>query len=301
MKVCGHLKPLRIETRMQRLFSANTMASTATSAAQGPESGNQIHQKIAGRQRFYKVVGVKESADGKGFHVTLDGKVLKTPARHPLILPNRYLATLLACEWDFQTDKRRGIEPVSMPITQLVFTAIDQISLDPETTRKVCMSYLPTDTALFFAAEEDRILLGKQKQHLQPLVRWTQRTLGVHLETSNGHFSGRLGHPDTTTEKFSKILSLLDPIQLAAVQSVTMECKSLVMAIAHLLRHISAEQLKTLSRLEEEFQVEIWGVVEGGHDMDRLNNSLAVTAADTVLRLYIDEKSFKDLFSAIKE
>lgn len=198
MKVCGHLKPLRIETRMQRLFSANTMASTATSAAQGPESGNQIHQKIAGRQRFYKVVGVKESADGKGFHVTLDGSsippsanyllsVLSTlmythlnvhrkgsensrfvhetcvftnilmntmiwacrsictyTARHPLILPNRYLATLLACEWDFQTDKRRGIEPVSMPITQLIFTAIDQISLDPETTRKVCMSYLPT-------------------------------------------------------------------------------------------------------------------------------------------------------------
>ena len=82
MKVCRHLKPLRFETRMQRLFSANTMTSAATlisTAAQGPESGDQIHQKIAGRQRFYKVVGVKESADGKGFHVTLDGSCSPPP------------------------------------------------------------------------------------------------------------------------------------------------------------------------------------------------------------------------------
>lgn len=37
--------------------------------------------------------------------------------------------------------------------------------------------------------------------------------------------------------------------------------------------------MKTASRVEEEFQVEIWGVVEGGHDMDRLNNSVALASA----------------------
>jgi ATP synthase F1 complex assembly factor 2 len=31
-------------------------------------------------------------------------------------------------------------------------------------------------------------------------------------------------------------------------------------------------------RLEEEFQLEVWGVVEGGHDMDRLNNSVNLSA-----------------------
>lgn len=101
MKVCGHLKPLRIETRMQRLFSANTMASTATSAAQGPESGNQIHQKIAGRQRFYKVVGVKESADGKGFHVTLDGSSIPPSANYLLSV----LSTLMYTHLNVHTGK----------------------------------------------------------------------------------------------------------------------------------------------------------------------------------------------------
>jgi chaperone required for assembly of F1-ATPase len=60
------------------------------------------------------------------------------------VIPNVELASLVAAEWDYQTDQRKGIEPVTMPITQLFFTAIDQIAIDPETTRKVCMSYLPT-------------------------------------------------------------------------------------------------------------------------------------------------------------
>jgi len=43
-----------------------------------------------------------------------------------------------------------------------------------------------------------------------------------------------------------------------------MECKSVVMALGFLFRHLSLSQIKYLSRLEEEFQLEIWGVVEGG-------------------------------------
>jgi len=48
-----------------------------------------------------------------------------------------------------------------------------------------------------------------------------------------------------------------------------MECKSIVLALAYLSRHVTLEQLRAASRIEEEFQLEIWGVVEGGHDMDR--------------------------------
>ena len=50
-------------------------------------------------------------------------------------------------------------------------------------------------------------------------------------------------------------------------------------------RLISTEQLIASSRIEEEFQVEIWGVVEGGHDMDRLNHSIASHSAALLLDL----------------
>ncbi len=42
---------------------------------------------------------------------------------------------------------------------------------------------------------------------------------------------------------------------------------------------MTVDQVIAASRLEEEFQVEIWGVVEGGHDMDRLNNAVNLSAA----------------------
>lgn len=39
------------------------------------------------------------------------------------------------------------------------------------------------------------------------------------------------------------------------------------------------------ARLEEEYNVERWGMVEGGHDMDRANTTLTLTAASTLLWL----------------
>lgn len=39
------------------------------------------------------------------------------------------------------------------------------------------------------------------------------------------------------------------------------------------------------ARLEEEYNVERWGMIEGGHDMDRVNTKLTLTAASTLLWL----------------
>ena len=58
-------------------------------------------------------------------------------------------------------------------------------------------------------------------------------------------------------------------------------------------RHLSLDDVITASRLEEEFQVEIWGVVEGGHDMDRLNNAVNLSSADVFSRLLYDDETLK--------
>jgi ATP synthase F1 complex assembly factor 2 len=44
------------------------------------------------------------------------------------------------------------------------------------------------------------------------------------------------------------------------------------------------------SRLEEEFQVEIWGVVEGGHDMDRLNNAVRLSSVASFMAMRYDDR-----------
>lgn len=286
---------------------------------------NNIHQTIAGRKRFYKVVDVaavteeelnnsislhlskrmghikpSPQEEKKQYKITLDGRTLKTPARNPLHLPNLELAMAVAAEWDAQTDARKGIQPVTMPLMTLASTAIDQALVDPEFIRNTCRSYLPTDSALFFTTEEDRILLKKQRQHLLPIIRWFKRELGVELSSKSTVY-GRIDHPEDTKRKIDWMINSLDHFSLTCLQSATMECKSIVLAFAFLCRQLTLDQIKVISRLEEEFQVEIWGVVEGGHDMDRLNNAISLSAVGSWQGLYWDAEKLEKYMALWRE
>jgi len=52
------------------------------------------------RRRFYTTAGVVEGPSG--FEIALDGRPIRTPARHILAFPNRDLAEAAAAEWDAQ-------------------------------------------------------------------------------------------------------------------------------------------------------------------------------------------------------
>jgi len=62
------------------------------------------------------------------------------------------------------------------------------------------------------------------------------------------------------------------------------------MALGLLNRKLTMEQLIECSRLEEEFQVEVWGVVEGGHDLDRLHNKIRISSALVVHECVMNSK-----------
>ncbi len=49
-----------------------------------------------------------------GFHITLDGRTLRTPARAQLLLPSHALALAVAAEWEWQDAKT--IRPFTMPL-----------------------------------------------------------------------------------------------------------------------------------------------------------------------------------------
>lgn len=229
------------------------------------------------------------------FAVQLDGKTLRTPARNNLHLPTYELALGIAAEWDAQTDTRKGIEPVTMPLMTLASTAIDQVSLDPSVTIANCLKYLYTDSSLFFTHEGDRILLKKQQDHLQPAVEWLNSLLGVRLKTTT-EMARRIDHPQEVVDKVSNLLEGMDHFTLTCLQSATMECKSLVLGLATISQALSLDQVKIASRLEEEFQVEIWGVVEGGHDMDRLNNSVNLSSVVTFMALSKTATALRTIF-----
>lgn len=131
--------------------------------------------------------------------------MLKTPAKNPLVLPSHALAVAIGIEWDAQTDRRLGIQPVNMPLMSLACTAIDQVQFDSETTIRTCMKYLPTDTALFMTSESDRLLLEKQKRLFIPLVEWYRQQLGVALPFTSS-LANKIHHPSETMIKFEGLI-----------------------------------------------------------------------------------------------
>ena len=62
-------------------------------------------------KRFYKSVSVEQMV--AGYQVKLDERVLKSPAKASLVLPNKLLADEIAKEFDAQIE---NISPETMPI-----------------------------------------------------------------------------------------------------------------------------------------------------------------------------------------
>jgi len=72
-------------------------------------------------KRVYKQATARAAEGGWG--VALDGRPMRTPTKHELIVPSAALAEAVAAEWDAQQDE---IRPATMPLTRLAATAIDR-------------------------------------------------------------------------------------------------------------------------------------------------------------------------------
>src|SRR5262245_36603245 len=108
------------------------------------------------RRRFYKEVGIAE--DAGAFALSLDERLVRTPARRPLAAPARALAEALATEWRAQTE---SIDPAQMPLTRLANSIIDGVTDAVGPVKAEIEKYLRTDL-LFYRADSPAGLVARQ-------------------------------------------------------------------------------------------------------------------------------------------
>lgn len=77
----------------------------------------------------------------------------------------------------------------------------------------------------------------------------------------------------------------LDAWRLAAAEQLVTSSKSVVLAAASLEGRLSASEGVAAARLEEDFQLEDWGAVEAGHDLDIADTRTRIGAATLLVRL----------------
>ncbi|HWK44033.1 MAG TPA: ATP12 family protein [Stellaceae bacterium] len=202
-------------------------------------------------KRFYTAVAVTEDADG--FGVALDGKPLRTPAKHRLILPNIGLAEAIAAEWQAQEET---IKPERMPLTRLASTAIDRVAVLRGPVIEEAVGYAGSDLVCY-RADTSPELAAREAASWQPLIDWLMLRFDAPLVVTSGIVP--VAQPPETLEALRGVLRTLDDFTLTAVTVLTANCGSLVLSLALLDQRISAGDAFDLATLDETFQIERWG------------------------------------------
>ncbi|KAK1438794.1 hypothetical protein QVD17_04605 [Tagetes erecta] len=235
-------------------------------------------------KRFYKQVTTRPADDGIGWSVMLDYRTLKTPSKRPLKCPTLPLAKAIAAEWEYQlTD---GIRPFTMPLMKLACTALERVPL----TRPKIIDNLMTrfnQDLVFCRAPEDNVLTKGvhelQVKKIDPLLKWVESEFGFKPVVYSSIFGGK--QEDGLVKAVENVLKKTNDNELAAIDALASASHSLVISIAMFRGRLQIPEAIELIRLEEDMQVEKWGLVEGGHDLDVADLKVQISSAAVFLGL----------------
>jgi len=225
----------------------------------------------AHKKKFWKKVDIAPSPDG--YLIQLDGRTPKTPLLKLLCAPTKPLALAIANEWHMQ---REYMDVHTMPLTQICNTTID----NPTGISKLelvneILEFFHTDTICCLSEEPER-LAEYQAAQWTPIRDWFAKRYNIGVSASENLFT--TNQSDATIDVMRKELMACNKWQLNAIQTAVDGTKSFILPMAVIGERLSVEEAVYLSRLETEYQIELWGNFDAVHEMDRFNHETALSA-----------------------
>lgn len=202
-------------------------------------------------KRFYKSVELV-SADN-GYEARLDRRVIKTPAKNPLILPAKPFAQAIAEEWRAQSE---DIDPQTMPLTRLANSVIDGVLQRIDEVRTDVAAYGQTDLLCYWA-DTPLDLVERQARHWQPILDWCRERLGEDIQTASGVVA--VQQCDGLNEALMREMEGFTPFELAAVHELTTLTGSVLIALAVAHQGIAPDVAWQAAHVDEHYQRDAWG------------------------------------------
>jgi len=203
-------------------------------------------------KRFWTIVDVAEEVGG--WAVRLDGRSPRTPAGAKLTLPSEASARLVADEWAAQGE---FLDPATMPATRLASTAIDRVGQAREAVADEIAAFAGSDL-LCYLAEGPASLVERQARDWAPWRAWAAVELAVNLEPVEGIIH-RPQDP-AAVRRVRELALRLDDFALTGLATATPLLGSAVLGLAVQRGALSGAEAFDLSRLDEAFQEDRWGV-----------------------------------------
>ncbi|MCH2547529.1 MAG: ATPase [Alphaproteobacteria bacterium] len=209
-------------------------------------------------KRFYEDVAVEKTQNG--WQILLDKRPIRTPEKHPLIVPTQALAEAVAKEWEAQ---KEFVLPDSMFQMQFSCAAIDYAANFRNDVEAETLAYITTDL-LCYRASEPPELVQRQNAQWNTWLHWFEKHFDVKMVVVMGIMPAQQS-PETIASMALE-LSQQECFLLTATWLAAKYTGSLILAMALIKNALPADEAFKISRLEEQYQTEQWGDDEEAHD-----------------------------------
>lgn len=224
-------------------------------------------------KRFYETVTVDQAEDG--WRVLLDGRQVRTPGKLRLTLPTQALAERVAAEWNAQDER---INPSLMPVTRLANVAIEQTPGRRDDLAAEARRYAETDL-VSYRAPDPRVLRERQSAAWDIWQDWAAKQ-GVSLETTQALQA--IAQPDESLNAVEHFALGLDNIRLTLFVHLIAVYGSVVLALAVLKNALTAEAAFDVSRVDADYQIELWGEDEEQADITAALRAETIALGDVL-------------------
>jgi chaperone required for assembly of F1-ATPase len=168
------------------------------------------------------------------------------------------------------------IKPDTMPYTRTANSAIDKVAVQFDDVATMLSAYGGSDH-LCYRATGPEPLVARQAVAWDPLLDWAAQALDLHLTVTAGIM--HVAQPDAALARANTLVADLNPFQLAAFHDLVALSGSLVLALAVIHGRIDPETGWTLSRIDEDWQIEEWGADEDAAELTAIKHEAFLQAA----------------------
>lgn len=231
-------------------------------------------------RRFWKEARV-EGEPGQ-WRIELDGRPLRSPNKTLIVMPSVRLAEAVRDEWQAQDDV---IDPLSMPFTRTVNSALDKVAPQRDEVIDMLAAYGETDLVCY-RAEAPAELIARQAAGWDPILDWAADTLSARLIPTSGIVP--VEQPPSSLVSLRRQVAGFSDWQLTGFHDLVTLSGSLLLAFAVASGRESAGAAWTLSRIDETWQEELWGSDEEAAEA-AANRYEAFLHASRVLELLADD------------
>lgn len=213
--------------------------------------------KKARPKRFYQTAS--SELRGGVYTLLLDGRPARTPGGNPIALPSQAAGRLLAEEWLAQEAR---IDPVAMPLTRIVNTAIDGVAGKLDAAVEDIAKYAEADLVCY-RAEGPRALAEAQAAAWDRVLSFARESLGARFICSAG--VTYVEQPDSARKAVRDALYRIAgsgaaaPFAIAALHVMTTLTGSVLIALGAADGAWSLAGAWAAAHVDEDFQIQAWG------------------------------------------